>query len=87
MSRFIGEGLSEDLLSGLVLATAQAAEPPVTAAARLCALTAVRRFDMCWMFVGKQEKAAATAVLASASGGELADEVAAAAKRYGVQLA
>ena len=47
---------------------------------------------MCWMFVGKQEKAAATAVLAaavlaSASGGELADELAAAAKRYGVQLA
>ena len=58
LSAFIKEGLTDDLLSGLVLASEKSGEPPAQAAARLAALANLRRFEMAWMFVGKAEKAA-----------------------------
>ena len=84
--RFVGEGLTEELLSGLVLSTLAAQEPPAVGAARLCGLCAVRRFDMCWMFVGKLEKAAVEAVLRAAASEVDPAELAAAARSYGVKL-
>ena len=88
MRSFVGEGLNEEILSAIVLATHEGQEPPAAAAARLCHLARVRRFEMQWMFVGKAEKAAAAAVLkAAAGGGEPgAAELTAAAKLYGVSL-
>ena len=89
MSGFVGEGLSDELLSGLILATAKAGEPAAEAAARLCALTATRRFDMCSMFLGKAEKAAVRDVLQEAkNSGELDqyEVLTSAAKKYGVQI-
>ena len=43
----------------------------------------IKRFDMCWMFPGKKEAAAVREVLQSGSSGA-PDEVAAAAKAFGV---
>ena len=51
--------------------------------------TQARRFEMQWMFVGKQEKAAAQTILSAAVGCDGIDalELSKAAKRYGVTLA
>ena len=87
LASFIGEGLTEELLSGIVLGTAALSERKSEAgeasAARLFALTAARRFDMCWMFVGAREKAAVTAVLGAVRSTSMVEK---AAQRYGVQL-
>jgi len=88
MVSFVGEGLTEELFSGLLLGTQLAEEPPAVAASRLCHLTAVRRFEMCSMFVGAKEKAAAKAVLTAAAeaGPAQRDELVKAASKYGVKL-
>jgi len=89
---FVGDALSEDTLSGMVLATERALLPAdaAGAAALLCRLAAVRRFDMLWMFQTKKESAAAEKVLRAAVVGSDAATVAAiqaAAAKYGVKLA
>jgi len=88
MGAFVREGLTDELLSGVLLATQAAEEAAGVAAARVAHLSTCKRFDMAWMFVGKDEKAAAHALLSAGAGcAELpATELAAAAKRYGVQL-
>ena len=88
MGAFVNENLTEDLLSGVILGTAAAGEPAGTAAARIAHLSTCKRFEMAWMFVGAAEKSAVTAILTGGVGcAELpADELAAAAKRYGVKL-
>ena len=89
LGKFVREGLTEELLSAVVLATSKAGEPAATAATRLVHLASVRRFGMAWMFVGNAEKSAVTRLLSAAAGCADVDaaELAAAAKRYGVQLA
>ena len=88
LGKFVREGLTEELLSALVLATSKASEPAATAAARIVHLSTVRRFDMAWLFVGKAEKAAVAQILGAAVGCADVDAagLAAAAKRYGVEL-
>ena len=80
---FVGEALSDEVLEPLVVA-AEASLPLDEAAQLLCRLSAARRFDMVWMFVASSAaKGAVQRVLSQAGGGE---EVAAAAKKYGVKL-
>ena len=86
LSSFVKEGLTDELLSGLVLASEVSGEPPAEAAARLGALATVRRFDMAWMMAGKAEKKAASSLFLAAAVSDPCAELAEAAKKYGVEI-
>ena len=90
---FVGDSLSAELLSALVLATERVLSPeePAAAAGLLCRLSHVRRFDMLWMFVEKAEHTAAEQIVRRAvadgcvqSGDE---EIVALCKRCGIKKA
>jgi len=87
---FVGDSLSAELLSALVLAAEQVLSPvaPVDAAGLLCRLSCARRFDMLWMFVDKAEHKAAGEILrraVAAGGGPNEDDIAALCKRCGIK--
>ncbi len=92
LAAFMGDSLSSELLSALVLATERALSPdaPAAAAALVCRLSQARRFEMLWMFLGKAEHAAAEQVFRRAidGGGCKPDEemdIVAVCKRCGIR--
>ena len=89
MTTFVRESLTEEILSGVILASRAAGEQAGVAAARIAHLSTCKRFDMAWMFVGKAEKEAVQALLVAGQGcAEVsAAELSQAAQRYGVKLA
>lgn len=87
---FVGDTLSAELLSALVLAAERVLSPaaPADAAGLLCRLSCARRFDMLWMFVDKAEQKAAGEIIrrvVAAGGGPTEDELAAVCKRCGIK--
>ena len=87
---FVGDTLSAELLSALVLAAERVLSPaaPADAAGLLCRLSCARRFDMLWMFVDKAEQKAAGEIVrrvVAAGGGPTEDDLAAVCKRCGIK--
>ena len=90
---FVGDSLSAELLSALVLAAERvlSADEPAAAVGLLCRLSAVRRFDMLWMFVEKAEHAAAEQIVRRAVADGCVqpgdEEIVAVCKRCGIKKA
>ena len=87
---FVGDTLSAELISALVLAAERVLSPaaPADAAGLLCRLSCARRFDMLWMFVDKAEQKAAAEIIrraVAAGGGPAEDDLAAVCKRCGIK--
>ena len=87
--KFVGDAMTDELIGAIVLAAEAVMLPEHTerAAALVCRLVAIRRFDMLWMMQGKRETAAVEAVLGAARKKSTDSKpLDAAAKRFGVQL-
>ena len=87
--KFVGDAMTDELIGAIVLAAEAVMLPEHTerAAALVCRLVAIRRFDVLWMMQGKRETAAVEAVLGAARKKSTDSKpLDAAAKRFGVQL-
>ena len=89
MVGFVRESLTEELLSGIILASHACTdfEEVGVTARRIAHLSGCKRFDMAWMMIGKAEKAAVSEILKVGKAGVPPAELAIAIKRYGVQMA
>ena len=89
LTAFVGEGLSDDCLEALIGAV-ELSLPTAEGAALLGKICNLRRFGMQWMMVGSGAKASVERVLRHAAAQPMAspsvEEVAAAAKGYGISL-